>query len=654
MSDSKTNLSINLTKNLNGYAYGVDGPFIIVDIDIAYQGLPAGKLGWPDIGRIIKGAIPDAQLPVSHATHGKFPEQFAQHLLSLTIGTLKFAGLPVFGEGKLLYLRPTGASKVQLSLALSYSTDGPNLCFETCVWWTRVLWLLCREGKTDLTKTSGGSEHRKLVQKLEKFRLSGTNTLRFLEAAYDADIPRHAIGNKYCQFGWGKNQVTTQSSILDTTPNLAVGIVRDKVSCAQFLRQAGLPGPVHRVAKTLEDAKNIAAKLGYPVVVKPADLDGGKGVFSGLPDETRLEEAWTNALEHNRPILIEKHYVGQDFRLIVIDGEMRWAVGRQPAGVTGDGQTTIAGLVEMANQDPRRGYHAAASLRPLQLDAEAKGLLDEQKCAPDTVLREGQFIHLRRAANLSSGGTPANVTEQVHPDNKALVERAVNLLELDIAGVDLIIPDIAASWLGQEAAIIEINAQPQLIAASQGHLYKEILQARLEGKGRIPIAIILEDRANGMMERLAQRLDDPQFGGIGIASAQGIFIGGQPITRAAMMRPFEAGHALLCHRDLTAMVLVINDASILKSGIPIDRFDTLVLAGEAVNGASTPEMPLDKILAMLGEHCSGEIIVHSETAPPAISEHHALTGKTISALANEAELINQVLAKCAAISGNAA
>ena len=327
------------------------------------------------------------------------------------------------------------------------------------------------------------------------------------------------------------------------------------------------------LAGSLDQARAIAERLGYPVVIKPPALDGGVGVAAGLGSAADLDQAWSETASHGAQVLVEKHQPGDDFRLLVFDGRMVWAVGRQPAGVTGDGEQTVEALVTQANQDPRRGYQATASLRPLILDEEALGLLAEQGFTRQGVPEAGRFVRLRRAANISSGGTPFVVTDRVHPDNRDLVERAVNLLRLDLAGVDLIIPDISRSWRETSAAIIEINAQPQLVAASQTHLYAQILASRAPNGGRIPVAIVIGKAAR--MRWRCRCCENLRHGAakVGLASRQGLWLADRVIGRSGLT-PFEAGRALLAQRDTAALLLVIDDASVIGSGLPVDRFDS--------------------------------------------------------------------------------
>lgn len=124
-----------------------------------------------------------------------------------------------------------------------------------------------------------GQELRnKLVQRLEAKRLQGTNKLRFMEAANELGIPWYWVSNIFCQYGWGKRQVWFNGSILDSTPSISVALARNKRHCALLLRLAGLPVPAHALVKTVDEAKKAADRFGYPVVIKPVNMDVGAGL----------------------------------------------------------------------------------------------------------------------------------------------------------------------------------------------------------------------------------------------------------------------------------------------------------------------------------------------------------------------------------------
>lgn len=583
---------------MEGCAFGIGQPVIVASHAISL--VPA--VAWPEIDRCLAEVVEGwacsapASLP--------FPRQFALRLLGLAVAAARFAGLAVFDEGRILSVRKISEHERQLTLALPTVDGAAGECFGALLWAAQFLGMLLDGGNDSATKDLARSYHAKLVEKLAAKRAKGTNTLRFLNAAHAAGIPWGQVSSKCYQYGWGVHRLWSDSSMLETTPGIGIGLARDKMACAEVLRRGGLPVPDHFRAASLAQAKRLAERLGYPVVIKPSNLDGGIGVAAGLQNEEQLESAWAKARKHSKAILVEKHQEGEDYRLIVFDGQLVWAVGRQPAGVSGDGRSSIAELVAEANRDPRRGYHAAATLRPLSLDEEALALLTTQECSLETVLPVGRFVRLRRAANLSSGGTAVGLTADVHPDNRRLAEDAVRLIGLDLAGVDLIVPDLGVSWRESGGAIIEINAQPQLVAASQNHLYQAILSARISGNGRIPVVVVLGAGASAVAARLDRELLAMGIGA-GLASRHPPRLRGEEVGRGGLS-VFGAGRALLMNRRTEVLLLAVDHPEVLGTGLPVDRYDTLIVLDELSGDLDAARMK--NVLSLILPHCAGEVV----------------------------------------------
>ena len=81
--------------------------------------------------------------------------------------------------------------------------------------------------------------------------------------------------------------------------------------------------------------------------------------------------------------------------------------------VTGDGRHTIRQLVEQVNADPLRGDGHATSLTKIRFDDIALATLKKQGYDADSVPPPGTLIFLRNNANLSTGGSATDVTDEV-------------------------------------------------------------------------------------------------------------------------------------------------------------------------------------------------------------------------------------------------
>jgi len=522
----------------------------------------------------------------------------AQWIAAWIDSVQRSADMPIFGDGAVVAAIADSPAVFTLaipSLERSFAATGAVVD-----WVVRAVNRLVSGQRTDDLETG----LPKVVETLRRTGPVGVNTLRLLRAAHDLGIPWRRVSGNVFQFGQGAASRWLDSSFTDATPHISSGLARDKTSTATVLRDAGLPAPKHAVVRDADDAAAVASRLGYPVVVKPANLDGGRGVAAGLLAPGSVRKAYAAARRLSTRVLVEKHVDGRDYRLQVFQGEVYWAVERIPGGVTGDGSLNVRQLLAQLNADPRRGRGASFVLRPIALDDEALDLLAEQGLHPDAVPEEGRFIRLRRSANVANGGLPVPVLDNVHPDNLALAARAARALRLDVAGIDLLMPDITRSWLSVGGAICEVNAQPQLAA----HLPAWLLQRLVRDQGRIPIVFVLggtqgEPWLDGIREVLAGAGRC-----LGIATPHGVWIGGNQ----ALVGPcdaFRGGLALVADPLVEAAMVVVGDGSLLRTGLPVDRFDVLVLAD---SGGADPEDAAHRVweslALMLSAMCSTVLV----------------------------------------------
>jgi len=452
---------------------------------------------------------------------------------------------------------------------------------------------------------------------LRPWALQGGNSPRLLHAAMAQDVPVLALGGELFQYGQGRRAQWFHSTFTLRTANISARLARDKHAAATRLRQAGLPVPRHHAVNTPAAALQAAQQLGYPVVIKPLNQDGGRGVAAGLQTEAEVRAAYEAAQALSATVLVEQHVAGRDYRLTVLDGELLWAIERIPAGVTGDGKQTIAQLVATENARPQRGMGHHAVLKQLRLDAAAQEVLQGQGLHPEAVPAAGRFVRLSRIANVAMGGQPVAVTAQVHPDNAQLAVRAAAALRLDLAGVDLLIPDITCSWREGGAAICEVNAQPQLGATTGPHLYGEILRRRLGGNGRIPVLAVLgAPPADPWVPALVQALGGADSG-VGWCMREGAGINQHWLNRAPHSL-ITSTQMLLTDATVDMLVLSLQDDEWLQRGLPVDRIDALVLAGSRLlptaASASTPVGGASvavsgKVLATLLPACVGPVLL---------------------------------------------
>lgn len=440
-------------------------------------------------------------------------------------------------------------------------------------------WLIRLSAQSDATdiRTTLDLDLPRGLAGLKELVPAASNIPRFVEAAVQLDIPVEEVAGRVLQFGQGRKARWLDSSFTDQTPKIGASIARNKQWASRVLFDAGLPVAPHAIVANHQQALKAARKIGYPVVIKPADLDGGIAVAAGLMKDEEVLFAFDRVIKYSNTVMLEKHIPGRDYRLNVFSGELLWAIERVPAGVTGDGRHSVRELLDSLNADSRRGDGIHVPLKKILLDDEAIELLQSVGKRPDSVLSPGEFLPLRRRANVAAGALPVPVTDKVHPDNARLAVRAAAALGLDIAGVDFITTDISLSWTEVGGAICEINAQPQLGSVTSMHVYPQILHNLLKGNGRIPITVVLGAPDGKAAESAAASYASAGYC-VGYAGRRGIFVGDQCISKKPLS-PYRAGKALLRDRNVGAIVLEINDFSVLKTGMPFDRIDHLETFG---------------------------------------------------------------------------
>jgi len=412
-------------------------------------------------------------------------------------------------------------------------------------------------------------EMNQLIDSLKSYA-PNENNQHFLEAAFNVKIPYLQLPQGIFQYGYGRNSHWLDSTFTDSTSLLGARLARDKLSTLVMLEKAGLPVPEQKMVKSEAEAMEAARKIGFPVVIKPHNQDAGNGVFAKLMSENHVKNAYAGAREYSDLVLLEKHIVGKDYRLIVLNGELVWAIERLPAGVTGDGISTISELIYKINQERQIN----TPLKQIEISEDTHDFLSDQGYELSSVLELGKFLPVSRIANVSHGGTPVAVFEQVHPDNKLLAETAANLLRLDLAGIDFISPDIKQSYLTTGGCIIEVNSQPQLGVVTAAHMFKQILTTLLPNQGRIPIFVICSNSSDDLFIFKLHSLLAQNYQNIGIARDNCAYINTQKINQTSSL--YSAAESLLLNTKLDALIFCINSLDDVEmQGLPFDNYDGL-------------------------------------------------------------------------------
>ena len=528
------------------------------------------------------------------------PTRFITLLDHLVSGLQEGAGLPVAGGA---HIQPLETQRTDiLAWFMAFPSMRPAAASHALLWISETVnSLAAQPGVADLSEECLQSLQT-LLERLEGIAPKGTNNRHFIRTAYELSIPVLSLPGGVFQYGWGERARLFRSSQTDATSGIGTGIAKNKRQTSLILAMAGLPVPEQLEANSLEAAVEAAERIGYPVVLKPGDKDQGAGVSANLRTDADVRQAYKYARTHSAYILVERHITGRDYRINVLDGKIYSVVLRVPAGVIGDGVQTIAELVAEANQDPRRDARRFSVMKPLMIDSETEDLLEKGGLTTASTPGMGQFVPLQSTANVSRGGHTEPVHDPIHPDNIRLCEAAARLLRLDIAGIDLLIPDITRSWREIGGAVCEVNAQPQIGLTIPG-IFKDVFSRHVKGEGRIPVALVVgNDDAVELAQTAAQKLSNQGLL-TGCASDQNACLGGAILENAGH-GGFNGIRALLMHPDTQAALLVRSADAISEKGLPVDRIDGLVLCEGAV-----PKASLASFLSVIRPHLRGEILL---------------------------------------------
>jgi cyanophycin synthetase len=432
-----------------------------------------------------------------------------------------------------------------------------------------------------------GPAPQDLASAIEAIRLAlrraafGPSTAALVAAARRRGIPVERMnGQSLIQLGWGRRQRLIRASVTSQTGLIAAEIAGDKAEAKAVLDRVGVPVARGVTVRTAAEVLPASKGLKRPVVAKPLDGNHGRGVTTGLMTDAQLLLAFEEAARHSRRVIIEEQLPGHDHRVLVVAGEVVAVAERVPPHVIGDGVSTVAQLVQAVNADPRRGVGHEAVLTRIRLDAYAAEILSRQGLGAESVPGAGRRVDLHTAANLSAGGTAIDRTEEIHPDNAAIARRAALAVGLDVAGIDLLAPDITRSVRETGGGVVEVNAAPGLrmhLDPSEGPKRDVAapIVASLFPRGsraRIPVLAVTGTNGKSTVGRMLAQIFQAGGHTVGLTNTSGVYIGPEKVFSGDASGPRSARMVL---RDATVDVAVLECArgGILREGLAFDRCD---------------------------------------------------------------------------------
>ncbi|GAA4450135.1 cyanophycin synthetase [Nibrella saemangeumensis] len=417
----------------------------------------------------------------------------------------------------------------------------------------------------------------------------GPSTSAIVEACVHKGVPfRRLDEDSLVQLGYGTRQKRIVAAVSNETSCIATELAADKNLTKKILENAGVPVPAGEVITDQSELKEVIQGLGYPVVVKPLDGNHGRGVTTNIQRYEEAVKAFRCAKSHSERVVVEQFMQGNDYRILVVNYKV-YAVGQRiPACVTGNGVSTIQELIDAVNLDPRRGDGHQNLLTRIEVDDATMCILKQQHLTLESVLPAGQTLYLKKTANLSTGGTAIDKTDEIHPEITFMAERTARIIGLDICGIDLIAEDISLPLKQANAAVIEVNAGPGL----RMHTHPSEGKARDVGKaiadmlfpgeqnGRIPIIAITGTNGKTTTTRLTAHIVRQAGFSVGYTTTDGVYIGNFQIEEGDCTG-FGSCSKVLMDPTVDFAVLECARGGLLRSGLAFDQCDVGVVTNVA-------------------------------------------------------------------------
>ncbi len=432
------------------------------------------------------------------------------------------------------------------------------------------------------------------IQQLREIREStrlGPSTGCIVEEAAKRGIPYIRLNKQsLVQLGYGVNQKRIRATIASTTSNIAVDIACDKEETKNLLDAAEIPVPKGLVVRTEAGLDEAIQKLGYPLVIKPVDGNHGKGNTTNITNRDQAIKALEAARQYGNRVIVERFITGFDFRILVINHKFICAALRTPASVVGNGKDTIQQLIDATNLDPRRGYGHEKVLTQITIDHSTMKMLEDIGYTLDTVPATDELVLLKTTANLSTGGTSTDVTDDVHPANVFMCERISKIIGLDICGIDIMAKDLRTPVSESGGAILEVNAAPGFRmhidpAVGLGRNVAEPVIDMLFPKGSvgtIPIIAITGTNGKTTTTRITAHIAKTAGKKVGYTTSDGVYIQNQMMMRGDCTGPVSSTFVL---KDPTVDFAVLECArgGILKSGLSFQNCEVAIITNVAAD-----------------------------------------------------------------------
>jgi cyanophycin synthetase len=432
------------------------------------------------------------------------------------------------------------------------------------------------------------TEVKPLVYRLKEkaqSSLLGPSTQSIVTEATKRGIPHIRLNeDSYVQLGQGIHQRRIQATIVDSTSALGMEVADDKEVTKKLLSSMGIPVPVGISVKSSEEALMAAEEIGYPVVIKPLVGNHGRGITINISNSSELLAGYKVSSGICERSIVEKYLIGFDFRILVIDGKFVAAALREPAFVVGNGKDSIKKLINLENENPLRGIGHEKSLTLISIDEMTNQILAVQGLCIESIIEMGKKIYVKTTANLSTGGTALDVTDNVHPLNQLMAERISRIVGLNIIGIDVIASSLEKPLLAGDSGVIEVNAAPGFrmhlnpTEGSPRNVASNVIDMMFPpgAKHSVPIIAVTGTNGKTTTTRLISHILGLNGSTVGMTSTDAVVINNIPIIKGDYSGP-QGAQKVMMDSTIDHAVLEVARGGILRRGLGFTECDIGVL-----------------------------------------------------------------------------
>ncbi|MES2679548.1 MAG: cyanophycin synthetase [Bacteroidota bacterium] len=417
------------------------------------------------------------------------------------------------------------------------------------------------------------------LKKIHTRKCFGPSTQSIINEAKKRNIPYRSLENgSMVLFGHGANQKMIRASMTSNTSNWGVETASDKEETKRLLAKAYIPVPEGMAIYNESELMEAIDAIEFPLVIKPVDGNHGRGITTNIRSIEQALEAFKLAKTISRELVIEKYISGEDFRFLVINYKLVAVAKRTPAMVMGDGVSTVRTLIEITNLDTNRGEGHEKILTTIKIDSVTENVLRNKNLSLESVVPLGEILYLKDTANLSTGGTSTDLTDEVHPYNVFMAERIARLMNLDICGIDVVAKDVSVPLTPENGGIVEVNACPGFrmhLSPSKG-MARNVAEPVIDmlfpdnKPSRIPIVAVTGTNGKTTTTRLIAHMAKTAGHKVGYTTTEGIYIQDHMINHGDCTGSQSAA-TILTDPTVDFAVLECARGGILRSGLGFDH-----------------------------------------------------------------------------------